>query len=286
MISNTTELNETLTTLSRKTDYAFGAFSSKMSSDEINTIFKKIEASLDDLYIKTRLLEDLRVFAEGYVQNEFKKKSINLKTAIKTIQKAADDYENTNQIAQSIPFNSSSEIIVDRDGTSIRPADVMGGNTILMAGETLKNISMPNVVVDSPILAYRRISSPAENYRSFYVLENPAPNGVTEKLQILFSKIETINYLDLSVFKSSIQKGYLIRSDNELIELDLSIHSFEPQKVKGIQIELSSNIFDMVTINVSGLTDSYNALKNTYKTNVLNSIYATYISQKESNYVS
>lgn len=250
MISDINTLNDTIEHLVKDVNCQFPAFSNKMDSETANKIFNQMVETLNALYEKTRLVEDLRLFAKQYIQNEFKKKEANFKQAAQLIVEAGEDYENSTKICHEIGFTQKTMQLTDRDGMGIPYADCTLADTILMANENLQSPQVESINTTSNELAYRRINNTCENYRSFYVLHIPNADGIIEDIQIIFRKPMTINYVDLQIFGCNLDNISLIRYDNQVLPLDSKVKGFKPQRIKGIQIKLACTAFDRLSVGI------------------------------------
>ena len=280
-ITNSTELKEVITKLITPLDYGLTSLSNKVDHAAANSMFKEIEESLDFLYVKTRLLEDLNYFTEQYIQNKFKKISTRIGSAKQTVCKNAAEMLKTKQISHEVSFNFNTSMVTDRDGTSIDITDI-AGNTMIPNNSVINTAEVSVINVSGNTKPYRQMKNDISQYRSFYCLEAPIQE-VVENVQILFSKEITINMINLTSFKCSIDNLQLIRSDNQTINITPgTITTITPVLIKGMNIILKTNAYDITSFNILDMDDSssYSTLNNSVITNLLDTMFSSLVSKK------
>ena len=67
-ITDIESLNNIINSLLMKIPLSISKFSKKMSSDEFNNIMLNIQKTLDSLYEKARLIQDLRQYSEKVIK--------------------------------------------------------------------------------------------------------------------------------------------------------------------------------------------------------------------------
>ena len=178
-IANTDELIDAITSLETSVALPEGTVSSKMDATEINTLMQGIEDAFEKLYEKLRVLEDLHDFTKKYIENEFAKSKDAFRKAKADIDAAADTYQQTENVSHIVGFRMGS-VVTDRDGTPVTSCAAVDGTTLIPSYRTIRSAEPGSAIIDANGTAYRRIITPAKNYKSFYVNETPPAEPVRE----------------------------------------------------------------------------------------------------------
>ena len=256
-IANTDELVSSIKTLTQEIDLPTSTFQEKMNAGDINTLFNSIEECFNKLYEKLRLLEDLHDFTERYIQQELERNKKDLDDAILKLDTVADEYTNTRSKAATASFQSGI-VVTDRDGTAIDTADMIDGNTAVANSVILSKAYIAQVSTVSTDTAYRRISMPAENYKSFYVETSPRGRKITENIDFLFSQPTKVNFVRLSAFNSEIEKILLIKDSQEEFDTNSTkTGACQTVVARGVRIVLKSGKTNTVFANVTRKKDEF-----------------------------
>lgn len=249
-ITNTLELVDTISTLETAADLPKGTVASKMDSVEINQLMNGIKTALDKLYEKLRLLEDLHDFTKKYIQNEFKKNEAAFKRANADIDRATDTNENL--VVQSMTASFATGIVMtDRDGTPIPTADYIDGTTLVPENTDMLVPEPASAVVASGKAAYRRILTPAKNYKSFYVEEQPPAEPIRETVDFVYVNPVNINFIDVSPFKDKILAMSVTDENDVKMPINPSSHMIPRTKAKCISMEIESTKCDSQEIELN-----------------------------------
>ena len=89
-----------------------------------------------------------------------------------SIDKTADTNENIVLQSMHVSFENGA-VVTDRDGTPIKTADFVGGKTLIPASMTINQATPESTIVSTNSVAYKRILTPASNYKAFYANEQP-----------------------------------------------------------------------------------------------------------------
>lgn len=248
MIRTSKELSETLDYIINEKGRHIGGFSNNVSSAEYNNIFEAIENNLNILYEKTRHMQELREFIYSFVQITLKDKINAIEDNIINAQKSLDLYIKDKTLNDSVVFNSSSAIAVDRDGTPLQPTAFTSSKVVFMASNIVNTVDNDNItcITTSNNIAYKRLCAPLNKYYSFYLLESPSENGIQEILYIMIKTPQLVNTLNLSVFTCKIESITLItESENNIVlqPQNSNIYVFQPSVISKIFIKLKDSYF-------------------------------------------
>lgn len=271
-ITNIGELRNTLANLTQEIELPGGTFAPKMNAAAINDCFNAIEAAFNQLYEKLRQLEDLHIFAENYIQNEFKKNKRELDTAIQALDTAGDDYRNTSIQATTVSFTGEA-VVADRNGTAVATADIADGNTIMANAQEINTAVPSQAGIHSNFLAYRRNKLPAGQYRVFYAQESPHKEKITESLDFLFPKSMEINFIRISPFNAVIKRAALIQENQEYLDLNISHYSQAKTKASGIHLELESGATKSIIMNIQENKDTFSDTEQEHLDTMMDTVF-------------
>lgn len=274
-ITNTLELVDTISTLETATDLPKGTVASKMDSVEINQLMNGIKTAFDKLYEKLRLLEDLHDFTKKYIQNEFKKSEAAFNRANANIDRSADSYENL--VVQSMTTSFATGIVVtDRDGTPIPTADYIDGTTLMPRSTDVLVPEPASAVVTSDGVAYRRIITPARNYKSFYADEQPPAVPIREAIDFVYATPADINFISVSPFRCKILEMSVTDAGGVKTMVDPSNHMIPKTKVERISVEIESTKCDTQEIEMN-FRDTGDVTGSQYLDGIKSTIYETIV---------
>jgi len=275
-ITNSDELVSNIKHLTTPINLPSNTFSEKMDAGEVNGLFEGIEICLNNLYEKLRMLEDLHDFSEEYIKNEFNKVKPALDDAIVKLGDAAEDYANTTTKANLLTFRGGT-IVTDRDGTAINSAQVIDGKIIMAGAAKISEATPTRAVVGSTDIVYRRSEMPADNYKSFYVMESYPVRPVEEYIDFFFARPTIINFIKASAFNAELSNITIYKSNNEILEVSGENMVFPECTAIGIHVELKGGKIEPVRMEVTGDKDTFSSLENVYEEDALNSIFEKHI---------
>ena len=275
-IANTDELIEAITSLETSVTLPEGTVSSKMDATEINTLMQGIEDVFEKLYEKLRVLEDLHDFTKKYIENEFSKSKDAFRKAQANIDAAADTYQQTENVSHTVGFRPGS-VVSDRDGTPVASCAAVDGTTLIPSYRTIQSAEPGSAIIDANGTAYRRIITPAINYKSFYVNETPPAEAVRETVQFVFQRPLTMNYMDFSAFQADIEGVRLKLSDGSEVEVPKGTHMCPLASVAAISLKLKSTKNEIQDIEVSQQAKNANSLTVDYTSELKDTIYESRI---------
>ncbi len=283
IIKTTDELRDVLDQLTTSMDYGLPSFTDTVNSTAANTLMLQIESSLNTLYEKIRLLEDLNTFAYEYIQNEYKKSIDGITQNLKTVQHESDHFLQSKKQSETIAFGSNIYQTTDRNGVPLACADNIR-EVLLPASEIVQTANAAIVTSSSNAKPYRQVGKPIDAYRSFYCEDAPLSTVIQETVQVLFEQSLTVNYIAIAAFKSSIENLSLINSENnELIPVDLTgnVCVFPPINVKGFVVTLKAGAYDILSLQAvkSESKNAYTDLNTNATELLLDTIYDTLVAR-------
>ena len=264
-ITDIESLNNIINSLLMKIPLSISKFSKKMSSDEFNNIMLNVQKTLDSLYEKARLIQDLRQYSEKVIKKEYLAKRAELDKIYKMIKESASDYENSENIAHEAFFEvlCPTTRIFDRNGEQIPVAETVGMTSLLQANTMAASPDKCTVSATSNIEAYNRKVDSPNNYRAYYVTNEPFEDGIKETVNVSFNTPCNVNFVNIEPFFCNVLKLSLIKTDNTLIDIDINDYRVESELIKGIKIEIVSNSYKPVENAYHVHDDAYDDLMTT-----------------------
>lgn len=248
-IANTGELITAITDLETPVSMPEGTIASKMDATEVNTLMQGIEDAFNKLYEKLRLLEDLHDFTKTYIGNEFKKNRQAFLEAKAEIDKVSDVYQQTTSKAGTVRFGSGN-VVTDRDGTPIDTCNSIGGGAYIPASTTIAEYEPSSAVISAKDTPYKRVTTPARNYKSFYVSEEPPVDPVRETIRFVLPHPSLANCIDVSAFHAEIEKLCLELDDGTSIEIPEEKQLSKRTNVAAVMLELRSTKNETQDVNI------------------------------------
>lgn len=252
---------DNLNTLTTQMEYSIYSVDGVMNPTKMETIFENIVTSLNILYEKSRLLDELYYYTKNKVSDDIEKQILETKKLIAFIDNNEDSYTKQACYSKSISFAEQSPIRVlkDRDGSTLLKASISDRITLPCEEERL---SVDKISKTTTEYCYQdNLSSVNKGnetfYKSFYSLEQP--NEIIETITFLFDTPIGVNKFSLESFGSNIQKITAQNSEEESFEIDTdSIIVDTIQDVKKVFVELQTNKYakKQLTTDKSILTNN------------------------------
>ncbi|PTY93102.1 hypothetical protein [Heyndrickxia sporothermodurans] len=213
-----------------------------LDSRRFNETMKNIEDELNLLYEKTRVLEDMISYTKEFVQQEIHLNKEKLYDKLKTIEDHRDTMKESAYISYRAPLETkNAEVIRDRDGTVLDRCDIDNGYLVL-SGQELETIRVVDVTKKQELTAYQdnlEESKTTKHYRSFYLLDGPASNGVKEELTFMFEDTKTVNSISGVPVNCEILSATLINengAEEQVVLLENS--TIAEKRLKGVKITI------------------------------------------------
>jgi hypothetical protein len=199
MIKTSSDYHAAIEFLTQESPADIGDINEKMNSGEVNAIFGGIEIQLDDLYERTRVLEDVQDYCREYVMKEIAEKRQKFEAILKVIEHNADSYQETTFVACEVPLIDSNEIVRDRDGSVLPISNIISGK-VVMSGQEIEQTLFKSISKKQNYPHYRDSLDDLiakRPYRAFYMLDNPVEDGLEEEITIFFDGTRKCNFLDI-----------------------------------------------------------------------------------------
>lgn len=224
-----------------------------LNSKDFNTTFDSIQNSLEFLYEKNRVLEDVIRYSNLYLKNEINNSITECKTLLASIEEDRDMTKNNSYIKYSVPFISGANNYIDRDNTGI------SGSVLYEDKLTLANTNINDY---SPIAI--NIVKTAENnnifdtsgelinnnaYRTFYMFDSPQGNDISETLTLILDKPSKINKINFGISNCIIDDISFILEDDSTYSIGTHIGLFKTLIVKQVIIKIKSKNYIMSQID-------------------------------------
>ena len=160
-----------------------------LDSANYNTGMNFFESKMNVLYEKTRILEDISTYAKNSLRLEVINRKIKFKELLESVEATRDSVRSKGFVTKNVPMNEAHAYSKrDRDGTVIDSLVSVNGNISLHHGESV-DIIPEAVSVKREVdvfLSNEASMLRGKEYRTFYMLEGPATNGVKEEIEVSF----------------------------------------------------------------------------------------------------
>jgi hypothetical protein len=253
MIKTATDFNTTIEMLTEEKDPLTTSFDEKMDSDTYNTIFSDIETELDALYEKLRMLEDVKSYCREFVIKEIQDKKDQFTNKLKVIEDTSDKFQDTSCVTYMVPLESKEDIVRDRNGDSIAVMSVTNGR--LEAPGTEGQAAVIDTLKRTSTFACYNSSAKELTQdnpgRSYYKMDEPAENGVTEDYVITFQKPINCNYINVSQVNCQIENFKATLADGNSEAVDPTDSYLAENKITGLTFTLRAKDFNISAIDIA-----------------------------------
>lgn len=190
-----------------------------MNSKNINENFESIEISINVLYEKTRLIDEIMEYAKIYVENNITESISECKAILNEIEKMNDINfsETKNFRIITVPMvNNEIAQYLDRDGSQIKMCEVYNG-VISLSGNIKNSILIASYTVSSSEQVYERNNPDFNNkeaYRTNFLLDGSVKGGVFETITFNFDKTVDINSMKVKLSNCNAYNIVYVFEDN------------------------------------------------------------------------
>ena len=214
-----------------------------MNSKDFNETFQYIEESINFLYEKERMLQDIIKYSNLYLKNEINTSINECKTLSAAIEHDRDLTKNNSYIKYSVPFNFNFGMsCTDRDNSTISNTSLYDGK--LSLDNTVLNTYRINIVEIIQSSKNNNINNTLSSllkdnsYRTFYMFNQPQNCAIIEKLIVKLDNPSKVNKIVFSTSNCNVQKVTLILDDDSREEVkDVYNGLFKTKTIKGLEIE-------------------------------------------------
>lgn len=226
-----------------------------LNSERFNEAMKTIESELNELYEKTRVLEDIIAYTKEFLAEEIHKNKAMLYNKLKAIEETRDSLKDHSYISHVVTFyDNNSQIVRDRDGSALDHCHLYNGN-LTLSGQELELIKVKDVIKRQELMSYNdnlENLKKSNSYRAFYLLDGPAKNGVKEKITFMFEDVKNINFLSIDTANCDILNISFI-NENDVEEQGFLLENavLAKRKVKGVSITIISENYETLAYEIS-----------------------------------
>ena len=198
-----------------------------------NITFENIEKELNTLYEKTRVLEDVVAYAKDFLEQQIHIYREKVQNKLRVIEDSRDSLKDSNFITYVVPFVTDRSVVTkDRDGSTIHVSDISNGK-IIMSGQELDSAGISKASKTQELKAYndnlKDIPS-GKPYRSFYLVDGPATNGVKEEITVMFNEPTRVNFIKINPSNCEIAEVSLINEHGIEEQLDDMMNEYNQPK--------------------------------------------------------
>lgn len=227
-----------------------------LNSKDYNETFKVIEEALNLMYEKTRVTQDLIEYSTSFIKNEIDESITECKSLLENIESNRDLMKDSAYINYNVKLQSVFDTYSDRNNTPIKGVHMHNG-VITLNNNTIEQVDINSVSVESKNINYNIMNTKDDiitnqNYRSFYMFDRNQKDPVKEKIIINFSKIRTINKINLTSSNCRISSiEYTMENGSIDIVEGYHINMFKNRNVKtiAINIECSNYMTSQIDYN-------------------------------------
>lgn len=243
-INNTSDFTAALNTVTTDISLTTPELNNRMKTDEFNSFFSEAQTSLETLYLKTRLLQDITAFVKNRIMTEGSNCLDQIKAIENNIDNTIDSYLDKDYIIKTIDLssiNKNSSLLTDINDAVVSSC-LYNNNQVIMPAAVLKNGSIKSITVNQNRECYENNASSNLKvpYRTIYKMQSESElTGVEETLIILFNEEINCNYIDLQNMNCVIKSITGITSDGLESILDISNNYIKQTKIVGLKIVLS-----------------------------------------------
>lgn len=213
-----------------------------LDSNKFNISFKYIEDSLNYLYEKARVLQDIINYSNEHFLSEINNSIQDCKELYSQIQDDKDLVKNNTYI--KYPVSLSNLQTTDRDNSSLN--SIINYNSSLTNSDNIiYKYNITNVsILDNINRIYSATNTllTANYFRSMYCFDKIQSSYIYETININFDKSIKLNKINYTLSNCLIDKIKLVLEDNSIEYLNINqLNLFETKNVKSIEIILKTS---------------------------------------------
>jgi hypothetical protein len=195
LINNTIDFDYAIKKITKKNNIGVYKQPDILDSESINVSFKNIENTLNNLYEKTRYLEDSIAYTKVFLKDRIADFSVQIDSVLHEIENIADVAKNLSYISYNVPFVNSDVTILDRDNLSkLKPLIIKNNNlTLDYAVDVNQDFATCKRISDSIPYKENLSSIKSEAYRTVYLEDKLQSSGLTETIVVHFDQPTKVN---------------------------------------------------------------------------------------------
>lgn len=240
-----------------------------LDSTKYNKSFQSIEDSLNLLYEKIRTMQNTIDYANSFIKNEIDETIVECKSLLNDIENNRDVMKDSAYINYNVKFQSIFDTYSDRNNTPIKGVEMHNG-VITLNNNTIEDVILDNASLESRHSNYNIFNtlndiSINNNYRTMYMFDRTQKDSIKEKLVLHFSKIRTINKINLIPSNCIINSIEFIFEDGSTEKMEgYNINLTRNRNVKTIYINIECKNYTVSNLNYNTIDtkDFWDKLEN------------------------
>ena len=240
-----------------------------LKSNDFNTTYSCIEESLNLLYEKSRILQDIIDYTKTFLENEISTNINDCKTLLKSIEEDKDLIKNKTFINYSVPFYFGMNNTIDRNNNTLPDIKLLN-NRLINSFNILNEYKVDYFTINRNNKSlYNNEKEYLKNkqYRTMYIFKNIQSKTIHETLIFSFNKPIMINKINPILSNCNIESIKLLLDTDNYIELDPNkIDLFDTKIVKSIELTISCSNYSISQTAYTNITkNNFSAIINNIK---------------------
>ena len=222
-----------------------------MRANSFNDNFEYFEKKLNELYEKTRVLQNISEYTRTFLRTQIVTQKQELYELLKEAETTRDSIKKDGYRTRTVLFAEDlTAKKIDRDGTEIAPTSISDGKITLLGKEEefvpIKNIAVErSAALSASNNKYILNGDPARN---LYLLDGPAPNGVSETYKIQFEKESYVTSVNAESVNAKVNIVDLVDKSNKRIQVtDQAETGFKKQLAASAEVTIVDKSYRQVT---------------------------------------
>lgn len=177
-----------------------------VDSSNFNHTFNSIENHLTSLYEKTRAMQDVVAYLEEYIKMNVLEYTTTCETILSQIETDRDKLKQKSYMTIPVIFSANTKNKKDRNGKILSECSVKN-NKIFNHLSTMQVFNFSNTNKVKGFKSYNENLKELLNnkpYRTFYILDAPIINGLSEQIKLSFDQPKPINMITIDPVKCEV----------------------------------------------------------------------------------
>lgn len=259
MIANEADLQSNLSTLQKTLTLTPVDLSERMDASQMNSTEQDIYNTLNTLYEKIRILEDIKDYMRKTMLATIAEKKKKLNEILINIEKNNDIYTSDKKQGVSVSYTWSTDTVKDRDGTELSSLIYDSNMNLYPQGNIAYQADILKMSHECQDVPFTFEKSEDNGYYHVQYLKNK-PDFVDDTLTIIFKEPRIINYIDCDIYNASYIVSYLNdKSETTIVSDNCYI---EPVTAYGLVIEFIGDKYDTITQSIDKAKQSDDSFSN------------------------